>query len=599
MPADNPTFPLYCASGAEVQLKPLNGPAHVHTPVPPDELRETFVRFLGSAAEGDVFDLGSAQPPGALHCLARQTACGSLFALVPAEADAGDPLQLLENPLARNLIDGLPAILLATDSRGCIRQANRAFEELSGYSLAEIRGRRPVDFVEMPEDETRFREFLQTLGSGESWRGILRIRPKGGGKTQHCQTHIDSLTDANGNCVGFIAISEDRTRREEVIRYLQQTQQMAVLSTLQHGIAHRFNNILASIMGHAELLQMVATRDPKISERAGKIVQAARNGRDFVAEMAEIGKAQDPRRRPIDLAPMLKELVQFISAATFSLIQIEADIPDRAPPVSGSASELKQVFLNLLIHAVQCAPEDRRHRIFIRLEALEPSDLRGAHVPSQIQIELSDDGALSAEDLRAAFGEESRPRPQAESGAVAVGLGLARETLERHNVSLAILASPSGGARVLLQFPVFADTGSLSRPCADQVQATGGQSGCVVVIDDDQQVLEANETLLRTLGYQTLAFRDPAEAIQYLGSHEHEGDLVLTDLTMPELDGLEVARRLRSVRPDLPVVLCTGYNNQTPTETLREAGIVDCLRKPSTASETMRMVERHVSHASA
>jgi len=377
----------------------------------------------------------------------------------------------------------------------------------------------------------------------------------------------------------------------------RQAQKLEAIGQLAGGIAHDFNNILAVILGNAEL--MVADIDPSHPARASleEIQQASYRAKDLVRQILTYSRQQTQDRHVIALEPIIAEATKFLHATIPSGVEIVLALAAGVPPVLGDATQIQQVIFNLCTNAWH-AFEDQPGRISIQLQAVTldaaAAELLGGLRPGCfVCLSVSDTGkGMDAALIEHIFNPFFTTK--AAGKGTGLGLSVVQGIVAAHDGAITVVSQPGQGTTFRVYFPA-ADVGTADAGIASATSAPQGQGQHVLFLDDEEALVRLATRMLERLGYRVTGFTQAAEAVQAFRADPGQFDVVITDLNMPGSSGMIVAREILAVRPDLPVLLCSGHLTEKMKTQARSAGIRHVLYKPHTMEEFSARLHQLVS----
>jgi PAS domain S-box-containing protein len=381
----------------------------------------------------------------------------------------------------------------------------------------------------------------------------------------------------------------ERLRLEEL---LLQSQKMEAIGTLAGGIAHDFNNMLAIIIGNTEM----AMDDVKGGQLPGRsldhILNAAKRGRDLVREILTFSRKAQRERTPTDVISVLHETFKLLRSTLPTTINMSLDIRSESGIILGDSVQVQQILMNLATNAAH-AMRKAGGRLTIRLvdAAFQPEDILpdpDMKPGRYVMLIVEDTGTGMTDDVRSRIFEPFFTTKEAGQG-TGMGLSVVYGIVKNYNGALNVESGPGKGSTFTIYLP---KAESRTRNEEDAAKPVRGNKEHILFIDDEGPLTEIAEAMLRKLGYRVTAMTDSREAWDLFLEDPHAFDLVVTDQTMPDLTGLALAQKMIRIRPDLPVMLCTGYSETVSPEEARKAGAREFLIKPLVRVELAAAIRR-------
>ena len=487
--------------------------------------------------------------------------------------------------------------IVVTDSAGNIQLVNPAFSSISGYSEEETIGKKPHVFLNLPDDIEFTKGVIDALQDRNTWKGRLHLRKKNGGSLE-IHTCISPVAGDSGEIKHFVSISEDLTRQRDLERQLEESQRLEALGTLANGIAHRFNNLLASIMGQTELIMLYGRENSAVLDRCKKILDASERGKEFVSQLKTFSSKSEPRRRPVNVAPIVRQSLKFIDAVRPSSVNVICDLPDSVPDIMAVSSDIHQLLLNLFSNAI-VAMEGVGGRLAVAMKASErvlqdPAEGTSKAPQTCIVITVTDTGRGIPEEIRhRVFEPFFTTRNMAESSGM--GLTLAHGIVQQHGGTINFRSEINKGTEFELVFPVIERNQEARRQHV--LERNRGNSERILLVDDEEYIVEAGRDLLVELGYQVTTDTDPLSALHRVLQGGEQYDLIITDLSMPGISGYELAAKLAESKDSPPVILCSGMNESIDRNSAQLKNVAHVLKKPCSYEDMSAVVRRVLDHA--
>jgi hypothetical protein len=490
----------------------------------------------------------------------------------------------------RAAVESSPSGLLMTDATGAIVLVNREVERLFGYAREELLGKTVDRLV-----PARFREGHG--GFRRTFVGEPRVRAMGAGRDLYglrkdgTEVAVEiGLTPVATEEGLFVLASivdigarkhaeEERRRLEEDLR---QAQKLEAVGTLAGGIAHDFNNILFAIMGYAEMAAKARSRKQAAAD-LDELVKAAARGRDLIDRILAFSRKGPEERRPLELGLAVAEAVKLLRATLPASIEVREHITADAPAILGDATSVHQILMNLATNAAHAMPSGGVLEVSVEPRYLSDSVVRshpGLHEGPYAVLAVRDSGAgMDRATMARVFEPFFTTKPKGRG--TGLGLSIVHTIVRRHDGAIELQSQPGQGTTVTCFFPALAPEEEL----AVGREAPAGNGERVLLVEDEPSLVELNARRLTALGYRVTVQHDAVRALATFRKRPADYDLVVSDHLMPRLLGIDLAREVHDIRPDVPIVLLTGYVEHLPDEAVRAAGVRRLVKKPVTLRE--------------
>lgn len=377
-------------------------------------------------------------------------------------------------------------------------------------------------------------------------------------------------------------LKREAAERQKVEAQLLQAQKMEAVGQLAGGIAHDFNNILGAIIGNTEVARLTSQVSPAVADCLDSIMKASRRARDLVKQILAFSRRQEQQRLPMQLQTVVREALKLLRSTVPATIEFKPNLL-HTPAVLADASQIHQVVVNLCTNAVH-ALRDQPGVIKVELAELEADpDFAKTHADLRpgryVRLTVADNGCgMDRSTLEHIF--EPFFTTKAPGEGTGLGLSVVHGIVKSHEGGVTVYSEPGKGTTFNLYFPVFdAEPADFSTE-AEPVPRGGGQH--ILFVDDEEPLATLGKVLLERLGYRVTSLTSVKEALAVVRDQPQQFDLVVTDLTMPDMNGVELARQLLTAQPHLPIILTTGFGATLTPESAREMGFRELLFKPNT-----------------
>ena len=371
--------------------------------------------------------------------------------------------------------------------------------------------------------------------------------------------------------------------KKQLEAQLRQAHKLESIGTLASGIAHDFNNILSCITGYSELAIQKASENPELMDYLKEICDASSRASDLVKQILSFSRRQDQEYKTVDLKEVVSESLKLLRASIPSTIEIRPHLSNIESQLMGDGSQLQQIVINLCTNAAY-AMREKGGMLDVSLELAAPdASILSKHEFLRqglcLKLVIQDTGSgISSEDLPHIFEPFFTTKPKGEG--TGLGLSMVQTIIERHHGCITVTSQLNRGTRFCLYFPRlnFESPAALSQP----VFKASISNWRILVVDDETPLIKLVEKMLEHMKHRAIVFSTGVDALEFLQQDPNAVDLLLTDHTMPKMTGLELATAARKLRPDLPVILMTGYGAEIHEEHRHLEGIHYVLSKPFT-----------------
>jgi PAS domain S-box-containing protein len=486
--------------------------------------------------------------------------------------------------------------VIVTGPDGLVRRLNPVAEALTGWQADEAIGRPIDDIVHLINPDTRqpiANPVQRVLGTAaaSSFVGDVALISRSG--SQHrIGDSAAPICNAAGVVVGAVLVFRDVTDRIRIEEQLRQAQRMDSIGQLAGGVAHDFNNMLAVVLGAADLLapQLAGNKDGV--DRLNEIIRAAEQARQLTMKLLACARHGQMQAAPMDVHRIIQDTFGILARSIDRRIEITMDLAAQWHVLNGVAAKMEGVFLNLGVNARDAMPEGGRLSIRTADEQINPDNplvaCLGLAPGNYLRIEVADTGVGMTRSVMAHVFEPFFTTKMPGHG-TGLGLTMVYGAVKDHGGHVQVWSEPNQGSQFILRLPVVH---SLATPAA--LTGAGGAfvPGCVLLVDDEPLVRSVAETLLRALGCEVLSAVDGVEAVALFEQHHQRLAVMMLDLIMPRMDGRATFEACRRIDPDVPVILCSGYCSSETVDDLLRAGARGVLPKPYRRDELVEALTR-------
>ena len=481
--------------------------------------------------------------------------------------------------------------VLSAEKQSKVIECNRAACEIFGYELHEMIGQSIemllADKSQMPVLRKSLLDAVADEGYLKNYQFMLK---KKSGVVFPAEHSIVELTSDQGEPAGWLTIVRDLTEQREIDMRLRQAQKMEAIGNLAAGIAHDFNNILFPIVGMSELLLEDLSPGSIEYENAKTILKAGKRGRELVKQILAFSRQADNKMVPTRIQQILKDVLKLIRSTIPADIELSQKIQNDCGPVMAEPTQIHQTIMNLVTNAYH-AVENNRGRISIQLQevSLDSNESNQLSIsPGRYaMLTVADTGCgIDAAVMEKIFEPYFTTKEQGKG--TGIGLAVVYGIIKEHKGSIKFTSEPGSGTEAYVYLPLM-DKNSAELSMAGPEENERGNER-ILLVDDEESIAQMVEQILVRKGYQVAACTESMAAVELFSENPYTFDLVITDMTMPGMSGDMLAKAMMSIRPEIPIIMCTGFSERMNKDRAFEMGIKGYLMKPIVRSELLQMI---------
>lgn len=480
--------------------------------------------------------------------------------------------------VAEDILATMSEALFLTDQGGRIIRVNYAAVRMLGMEPGELNGRPFQELICAPErDKAKALSMDETVFKDREGNRVAVLLARSG------------IRDRTGRPLGWLYIARDITERLRMEEYLRQAQKMEAIGQLAGGVAHDFNNQLAGIMGYADVLKKNAREHPQCQRYADKIITCVERAADLTRQLLAFARRGKYLSIPVNLHNIIHEVISLLSHTVDRRIVIRNRLTADMPFVVGDPSQIQNAVLNLGLNARDAMPEGgtltfSTEKIALEGEALHKSfpDLLPGNY---LLVTVADTGTGMDEAVQARVFEPFYTTKETGKG-TGIGLAGVYGMVKNHKGAIRLESRKGKGTSFHLYLPAFVGEPVLEAGSGGAAPSGGARpSRRVLLVEDEDIVADTAEEMLVSLGHRVVRARNGREAEELFRGQSADTDLVILDMIMPEWNGLTTLRALQKIRPDVAVLIASGYSLDGDVRTAVEEGAKGLLQKPFSLDE--------------
>jgi PAS domain S-box-containing protein len=465
---------------------------------------------------------------------------------------------------------------------GNIQYVNTIFERMTSYRRIDLLDK-PFEYL--PFDVGSRKEMQRSwmrVRSSQPWRGKLDLIRKDGPKIT-LDMVVKPVLDNNGKLSSIIASCKDVTY--EIMREEQQkrTQRLEAIGRLTGGIAHDFNNILSAIIGYTELAGDDLDPDSDPALNLVEVLKSAGRAKDMISQLLSFSRQEESKTEVIELVDHVKESIRFLRSYLPRSIKIAENYSAERGTVIAVPGQIHQIIINLGTNAMHALQKDgARLEISVQNVSFSSRDMQAFPELEQCQylkISVVDNGTGMDPAIMDHIFDPYYTTKNANEG-TGLGLSIVHSIVQAHKGAIRVESTVGKGTGFQIYLPAYTpDVWHQTASASDEQEDIDGNE-TIMFVDDEPALVNVFRQGLMRLGYKVEGFTDPRKALEHFLKNADKIDIVVTDTTMPYMNGVELAQKMLAIRANLPVVICTGFTTLISVDDARERGIRDFVMKP-------------------
>ena len=499
----------------------------------------------------------------------------------------------------RGIFENAVMGIFQSTPEGRIISANPAFAGLLGYESPEVVLNMVTDMARQvyvhPEQHS---ELLNLMNEQETIQGYELQFFRKDRSVVWTNVNGRAVRDNSNKLLYYEGTIQDITDRKVLESQLRQAKKMEAIGTLAGGIAHDFNNILSAIMGYTEIALTVPKIDDRLRRYLNQVYTAGGRAADLVKQILTFSRQSDQNPRPLRVSPIIKEVLKLLRASLPSTIQIHQNIQSEPDTVLADPKQFHQILMNLCTNAAHAMRETKGElKVSLVPVEVKPGDSLIVHhdlTPDMyLKLTVSDTGNGIAPDIMERIFDPFFTTKNVGEG-TGMGLSVVHGIVKSYRGAITVKSEVGKGTKLHVYLPLLKETGE-KRKVEAAAHITGGEER-ILFVDDEKVLVELGKSMLTGLGYDVIGRTSSLEALELFRARPDRFDLVITDMTMPNMTGIELAQEIMRIRPGIPVILCTGFSESITPEKAKALGLKDFIMKPIIKNQIAEAIRRNLDH---
>ncbi len=496
----------------------------------------------------------------------------------------------------RTMLESIEDGYYEVDLEGNLTFFNESMCRILGYTKEEMMGMNYRTYLDKNNVKKIYEAYNNVFRKEKVYKSFDWQLIRKDGSKRFVEMSITLMRDSKGKSIGFRGISRDVTDKKHLELQLQHAQKMEAIGTFAGGIAHDFNNILGSIVLNSELAldDIPENNDAKYSLE--QVLYNSRRAKELVKHILTFGRLEEVARKPLKISIVVKESLKMLRAMIPTTIEIRKNILSDVGTVMADPTQIQQLVTNLCANSLH-AMKENGGTLDVELKNVKidkRSSITDLIAGSYVKLTIKDTGYGIAPDNKTRIFDPFFTTKQPGEGS-GLGLSVVHGIVKSNEGAIKVDSKQGKGTTFHVFFPMM-DTVIIPLHESERALPTGNER--ILFVDDEEILVDSSRRMLARIGYTVVASNSGTEALELFQRDPGNFDLVITDTTMPNMTGIQLAEELLKICPDIPIIICTGHSNLISEEKLNAMGIRECVMKPFEMQEMAETIRRTLDNKS-
>jgi len=486
--------------------------------------------------------------------------------------------------------------IMITNVEGIIEYINPAFTKITGYEPHEVLGKNPRILKSGKQTTEYYERLWKTITSGNVWHSSVIDRRKDGSEYPAMST-ISPIMDKQGKITHYVGIQQDMSSHQELEKKFMQAQKMESMGTLVAGVAHDFNNMLAAITGNLFLLKKKVSHIPDVQSKLTTIEELAFSSAAMIKQLLRFSRENQVEMKEMEFTSFIRKSSKLAQLGIPETVNFNQSICAEKLNIQGDTTQLQQVLMNLFKNASDATADKVVPIISLTIEKFTANkDFIQKYFTTNTNnfahLIISDNGVGITSQSQARIFEPFYST-KAESLGTGLGLAMSYGVIQSHRGIIDVDSTVGKGTSFHIYLPLLESNVTPLNP-VETTDELMGNGEMILLVDDDLSVLTINQSVLENLGYRVVTAIDGLDAIEVFMKNSSKIKLIFTDITMPKLDGINMADHIHNLSPDIKIIFSSGYEEEKALAGKIFLGEYTLLAKPFSITNLSRILREQL-----